>query len=295
MLDFMSYLRQMVSALIADSPESSKSYETSRKINMSLAAILETENHEILRSCFAFMCFLRARLDISLPKSPRSRLFEDTREADEALDTQVKSINQFFTSECLAWAKGVDKFRLHMKRASAPFDEQAREIEKLLKEDCLVWTKKCNPKRRHFFVYWNTAAAWRELWEEYSNTSTSCSSGSGCMHRQNFGLLESLLLQTHAETRRMCMLAVGNRLPVELVNVIHEFTLLAEGAPIDNTTCSEVEVIYPDSDSDGDKSPFSRIWRDYSKPHGPTIEKRLHEQYQCELNNTPDEWHNLFR
>lgn len=86
------------------------------------------------------------------------------------------------------------------------------------------------------------------------------------------------------------MLAVSYCLPIELVDIIYEFTLRAEGVPIDSTTWSEVEVIYPESededehseseDEDEDEYPESKDEDDYYyKPSGDVIRKRIHSAY----------------
>lgn len=77
------------------------------------------------------------------------------------------------------------------------------------------------------------------------------------------------------------MLAVSHRLPTELVDIIYEFTLRAEGVPIDSTTWSEVEVIHLESE-DEDEYPESKDEDDYHyKPSGDVIRKRIYSAYQC--------------
>lgn len=186
-----------------------------------------------------------------------------------------------------------------------PPEARTNEIKQVLETESLMWTKKCQPEKQKFFVYWNTAAAWRELWEVYNSSTTACPRALiRCIHRQNFGLLSHLLRQAHAETRRSCVLAVSHRLPTELVDIIYEFTLRAEGVPIDSTTWSEVEVIHPESkdedehseSEDEDEYPESEDQDDYHyKPSGDLIRKRIHSAYRCRAITKTVLRHNLWK
>lgn len=130
----------------------------------------------------------------------------------------------------------------------------------------------------------------------YNSSTTACPRAPiRCIHRQNFGLLSHLLRQAHAETRRSCVLAVSHRLPTELVDIIYEFTLRAEGVPIDSTTWSEVEVIHPES-KDENEYPESEDEDDYHyKPSGDVIRKRIHSAYQCPAITKTVLRHNLWK
>ena len=253
-----------------------------RKVYMCLSVVFQMEDDEIRRELFAFVCFLRLRLDHPpIPRAPGWATKEQA--AQEVLEEQTKSINKWLTEDCLAWAKTLRKLQLNFERKSIPLQEQTNIIEQCNKRDCLVWTMKPVSKQGQSYAYWNMAAAWRELWDVYS--TKSCSSRSDCTHSRNFGLLEAVLAQTHAEIRRKCMLAVGNRLPVEIVDVVRDFTLLAEGVPVRSTTWTEVEVQIPPREPYTGTSAFER-WEheclfDWPEPSGTRIEKRLHALYTC--------------
>lgn len=287
MLDFLEYLREKTISLLSKCPELSKSYDVARKIYMCITTLLGTESDEIRQSCFAFTCLIRVRLDTAVPVSNYWQ--EDAREALKAFDAHRDEVNSFFMNDCLAWAKEIRELQDEFDRHQVPLKEQTDFMKECLEEDRLAWTKR---HESGSYTYWNVAAAWRELWEVYS--TTSCSSAPDCIHKRHFGLLESLLGQTHAEIRRKCMLAVGARLPVELVDVVQEFALLAEGVPIRSTTWTEVEVHAPPPKPYTGTSTFERWKRSHCVvPLGPRIEKHLHTEYKCaSMSQAP--WHHLW-
>ena len=60
-----------------------------------------------------------------------------------------------------------------------------------------------------------------------------------CFHRQNLVLLRRIQDLAHKETRRSVLLAVGEHLPVELADHIHEYVLTLEGLPLDPGICAK--------------------------------------------------------
>lgn len=107
--------------------------------------------------------------------------------------------------------------------------------------------------------YWNTAAAWREAWHGFSHEcAPNAAECTLCPHKRVLSMLKPLLRQAHNETRKLCRIATGRRLPVELVDVIHEYLLIAEEIPVDKTIAAPAKTtdgkdIHWDSDSSCDE------------------------------------------
>lgn len=302
MLDFVQYLRQIITAVVAKSTRWWHNFDWMSKIYMCFTQIFKVEDDETRRSFFALLCFLRAQQQdssIPLPKGEEAQVQRERiiREADE--------VDDFFLNHCLVWSREFLKVEDEIRGRDCQMPPEARtnEIKQVLERDSLMWTKKCQPGKQKLFVYWNTAAAWRELWEIYNSSTTKCPRAPiRCIHRQNFGLLSHLLRQAHAETRRSCVLAVSHRLPTELVDIVYEFTLRAEGVPIDSTTWSEVEVIHPESEDEDehseseDEDEYPESEDDYHyKPSGDLIRKRIHPAYQCPAMSKTVLRHNLWK
>lgn len=78
--------------------------------------------------------------------------------------------------------------------------------------------------------YWNAAAAWRDVRVAYARRHCHYSSND-CFHVLYVGLLKKLRERAHVEIRRGVLLAVGRQFPMELVNLIHQYSLQAEDVP----------------------------------------------------------------
>lgn len=138
--------------------------------------------------------------------------------------------------------------------------------------------------------YWNTAAAWREMWQGYSTECVSITDDlKNCKHRRMFPIMKALLRQAHEETRSLCQIATGGRLPVELVDTVHEFLLVAEEVPLDRTVATPAKTtegkdISWDSDDSGCDDDDAGGHEDDSMNRKPV----LLAPYRCQCMRTHD-------
>jgi len=105
-------------------------------------------------------------------------------------------------------------------------------------------------RHRAWSRYWNFASARRELWATWD--SVQCIdrrfghdgeddgyAGKNCWHVPCRSLLEYIQVEARREIRSSVVLAVGRRLPAELVEEIFESTMAIEECPVDPHICSD--------------------------------------------------------
>ena len=210
-----------------------------------LMAMLRSNSHEVRRSCFAFIVFIRTRLDTN-----NLDLWHDRARNLDAASTTKRHI---------------------------------READHFLANECFKLT---NVYEKH----WNAAAVWRMLWKNYSLLKKCrmiwAEGGRRCRHKRNFRLLEQVLALAQAETRRACEVAAGSNpdVPVEIVDMIYEYTLLAEGIPVEKTTWYE-ERPGRESDIDSESGFYDS---DAQLPYpAPRNTKFLYKKYRCKNMKKP--------
>jgi len=95
--------------------------------------------------------------------------------------------------------------------------------------------------QKQFPVYYNCAAARRELWKEMTSVTPCYRTDpqwdseeyhAGCHHRRNLLTLEFIQKHAREEIRSNVLLAVGRHLPAELAELVIEATLEAEEVPL---------------------------------------------------------------
>lgn len=91
--------------------------------------------------------------------------------------------------------------------------------------------------------YWDFARARRRLWTAWPRVSCSTArerfaGGGTCWHVSAHELLLYIQEQASAEVRRSVTLAVGSKLPAELVEHIFESTMAAEECPVGQHICT---------------------------------------------------------
>jgi len=114
-------------------------------------------------------------------------------------------------------------------------------IETCLQRHCCGGCPAFEP-RGLFPVYYNCAAARRELWNAMTLVTPCIQTDpqwdseeyyAGCHHRRNLPTLEYIQKHARGEIRSNVLLAVGKHLPAELAELVIEATFEAEGLPLD--------------------------------------------------------------
>lgn len=92
-------------------------------------------------------------------------------------------------------------------------------------------------------VYIGAAAACRKIWSRYQTIvcrpDVSPYDDNCCFHEEHIQLLQQLTKRSHLEARSNALLACGAWLPVEIVDHVFEYLLVAEAVPLDVTLSKE--------------------------------------------------------
>lgn len=172
MLDFLQYLRQIITAVVAKSTRWWHNFDWMSKIYMCFTQIFKVEDDETRRSFFALLCFLQAQQEnSSIPLSKG----EEAQVQGERLLREADEVDDFFLNHCLAWSREFLKVEDEIKGRDCQMPPEARtnEIKQVLERDSLMWTKKCQPGKQKFFVPkgTNTLYTQTEFWPPESSAS----------------------------------------------------------------------------------------------------------------------------